>query len=467
MNVRTLNLTTEPFYPSKTNKPEKQPSQTFTSDLTRFLLKKDLLLSRLTVFNDKPESFCSWKACFKRIMSELEVNPSEELDLLVKYLGPESSSYAHSIGKDCLRAKKTEFKQNKDSKASQDNHCPLHKTNHSLNNCRAFRLKPLDERRKFIRDNALCFRCCSSTDHKIRDCKEKIVCGECGSDSHPSALHLVKQGNPTNNGEENHTPEVSSICTKGQGANAMAVEQENKKLLEEIELHELVEKNKTLKKKLKRLDLNLKEKRDQTNKMDLQSLRKDEDLKQKITEKQKGLVSKLFISDDSDSDTESEDFLEFGWPVGYSKHEFPETIVRNHKSALFFSEHIDEYINKELSYNALVGPFKVNPFQVPLATSPLSSVPKKDTIERRTIMNLSFPIGTSVNDGIPKHTNMGDPFTLHYLANDHLVQFINEKGPNCLLYKVDIQRCYRWLPVDPYDYHLLGLVWNHKLYFDT
>ncbi|CAG2217796.1 unnamed protein product [Mytilus edulis] len=115
-----------------------------------------------------------------------------------------------------ISAKKTEFKQNNDSKASQDNRCPLHKTNHSLNNCRAFRLKPLDERRKFIRDNALCFRCCSSTDHKIRDCKEKIVCGECGSDSHPSALHLVKQGNPTNNGEENHTPEVSSICTKNQ-----------------------------------------------------------------------------------------------------------------------------------------------------------------------------------------------------------------------------------------------------------
>ncbi|VDI05254.1 Hypothetical predicted protein [Mytilus galloprovincialis] len=105
---------------------------------TNNIEEKDLLLSRLTVFNDKPESSCSWKACFKRIMSELEVNPSEELDLLVKNLGSESSSA----------------------------------------------------------------------------CKEKIVCGECESDSHPSALHLVKQGNPTKNGEENHTPEVSSICTK-------------------------------------------------------------------------------------------------------------------------------------------------------------------------------------------------------------------------------------------------------------
>ncbi|XP_063430650.1 uncharacterized protein LOC134712741 isoform X2 [Mytilus trossulus] len=90
-----------------------------------------------------------------------------------------------------------------------------------------------------------------------------------------------------------------------------ALEQENEKLLEEIKLRELVEKNKTLKKKLKQTDFNVKQKQDQTNKIDLKSLRKDEDLKQKITEKQKGLVSKLFISDDSDSDTESEGEIHF------------------------------------------------------------------------------------------------------------------------------------------------------------
>ena len=68
---------------------------------------------------------------------------------------------------------------------------------------------------------------------------------------------------------------------------------------------------------------------------------------------------------------------------------------------------------------------------------------------------------------IPKDTYMGDPFKLHYPATDNLVQLINEKDPKCLLYKVNIKHCYRWLPVDPYDYHLLGLVWNSKLYFDT
>ena len=155
------------------------------------------------------------------------------------------------------------------------------------------------------------------------------------------------------------------------------------------------------------------------------------------------------------SDHEIVEFLEFGWPVGYVKPDLPLTTVKNHRSALYFYEHTEDYIQKELSYNALVGPFERNPFSVPLSTAPLSSVPKKDSTDRRTIMDLSFPLGTSVNDGIPKDTYMGDPFKLHYPATDNLVQLINEKGPKCLLYKVDIKRCYRWLPVDPYDYHLL------------
>ena len=151
-------------------------------------------------------------------------------------------------------------------------------------------------------------------------------------------------------------------------------------------------------------------------------------------------------------------FLEFGWPVGYVKPDLPLTTVKNHRSALYFSEHTDDYIQKELSYNALIGPFERNPLSVPLSTTLLSFVPKKDSTCRRTIMDLPFPLGTSVKDGIPKDTYMGDPFKLHHPATDILVQLISDKGPKCLLYKVDIKRCYRWLPVDPYDYHLLGLV---------
>ena len=61
------------------------------------MLKKDLQLSRFITFNDQPESYPVWKASFKNIANELNVNSREELDLLVKYLGPESTKQAMGI----------------------------------------------------------------------------------------------------------------------------------------------------------------------------------------------------------------------------------------------------------------------------------------------------------------------------------------------------------------------------------
>jgi hypothetical protein len=48
-----------------------------------------------------------------------------------------------------------------------------------------------------------------------------------------------------------------------------------------------------------------------------------------------------------------------------------------------------------------------NPFNDPIALSPLHSVPKKDSSERRVIVDLSFPEGESVNLGILKDEYLG------------------------------------------------------------
>lgn len=50
-----------------------------------------------TVFNDSPELFLSWKATFQNIISEMDVSPVEEIDLLIKWLGPESSRQAKAL----------------------------------------------------------------------------------------------------------------------------------------------------------------------------------------------------------------------------------------------------------------------------------------------------------------------------------------------------------------------------------
>ena len=59
-------------------------TDSMTSDLTKFLLKKDLLLSRLQKFTDKTDNFAIWKASFKSIMADLQTDCYEEMDLLVK-----------------------------------------------------------------------------------------------------------------------------------------------------------------------------------------------------------------------------------------------------------------------------------------------------------------------------------------------------------------------------------------------
>lgn len=68
-------------------------------DMTKFLLKKDLILSRITKYDDNPSLFLTWKLTFKNIMKEISATPSVELDVLVSHLDIESSRQAATIRK--------------------------------------------------------------------------------------------------------------------------------------------------------------------------------------------------------------------------------------------------------------------------------------------------------------------------------------------------------------------------------
>jgi hypothetical protein len=55
------------------------------------------MIQRFNTYNDNLEHFQLWKANFKNIMNELYASPIEELDLLLKYLGPRSKEQAQNI----------------------------------------------------------------------------------------------------------------------------------------------------------------------------------------------------------------------------------------------------------------------------------------------------------------------------------------------------------------------------------
>ncbi|XP_061169198.1 uncharacterized protein LOC133178524 [Saccostrea echinata] len=95
--------------------------------------------------------------------------------------------------------------------------CPVHGTNHTLNACRQFRIRPLQERKDFIRENGFCFKCCGPKKHFQSNCKMTVKCDVCNSSKHPSALHPdLRRSSVKDHEGEKFIQEVSvtNKCTK-------------------------------------------------------------------------------------------------------------------------------------------------------------------------------------------------------------------------------------------------------------
>ena len=162
------------------------------------------------------------------------------------------------------------------------------------------------------------------------------------------------------------------------------------------------------------------------------------------------------------------DYLEFGFPIDFDKEKKLVFDVRkNHKGAREFPEFITNYLRRECEGSRIAGPFKKNPLSSQLVVSPMNSVPKSDSEERRVIVDLSWPHGSSVNDGISKNVYLGEEIELHYTSVERVCHLVRRMGKGSVIYKRDLKRAYRQFPVDPSDYGYLGYFWDGMLYFDS
>ena len=159
------------------------------------------------------------------------------------------------------------------------------------------------------------------------------------------------------------------------------------------------------------------------------------------------------------------DMLAYGFPLNYRRDVYPITIPGNHPSAVQFPGHVDTYLDTEIRHGALLGPFTTPPI-ANVHISPLMSRPKRQSSLRRTILDLSWPIGYSVNSGIPTDTYLGEPYKLHLPTIDDLVQLVLQQGHGCYLYSHDISRAYRQIRCCPLDWALLGIQWRNMYYLD-
>ena len=151
------------------------------------------------------------------------------------------------------------------------------------------------------------------------------------------------------------------------------------------------------------------------------------------------------------------EWITFGFSVS-RQDDFPDPTpnTTNHLGATLYPDSIDAYIDTELRLGAAIGPFTVPPFIRRIGISPLSTRPKKDSNKRRIILDLSFPLGSSVNDGINKDSYCGEPIKLTYPTIDTLAKRISEIGLSCRLWKKDMIRAFRQIPLCPREYSLIG-----------
>ena len=160
------------------------------------------------------------------------------------------------------------------------------------------------------------------------------------------------------------------------------------------------------------------------------------------------------------------DFLAFGWPINCQRVNGLVTSAINHPSADNFPEHVEYYIATELGHEALAGPFSEPPVDG-FHASPLMTRPKKDAQHRRVIVDLSWPDGGAVNDGIPTDWYIDGPATIRLPTADYMAGRLLELGNGAFMYKTDLARGYRQLRVDPLDWPLLGFRYGGRFFMDV
>ena len=122
---------------------------------------------------------------------------------------------------------------------------------------------------------------------------------------------------------------------------------------------------------------------------------------------------------------------------------------------------IDEYLTTEIHAGRVVVPLKTPPFPY-LQISRFGVIPKKNKVNAwRLILDLSFPLEHSVNDGIDK-----SEFPVGYAKVDDAIRLIVKLGKGALMAKVDIKNAYRIVPIHPDDYYLLGMTWRQHYFVD-
>ena len=91
-----------------------------------------------------------------------------------------------------------------------------------------------------------------------------------------------------------------------------------------------------------------------------------------------------------------------------------------------FPDHVDFYISEEKKFDSLLGPYENPPFD--LHTSPFLTRDKSSSSKRRVIVDLSWPIGNSVNFNVVNDRYRGVDFALTFPSIDPVTKAVGKFG---------------------------------------
>ena len=152
--------------------------------------------------------------------------------------------------------------------------------------------------------------------------------------------------------------------------------------------------------------------------------------------------------------------IEFGFRIGYTWGSQLKAAKKNMTSAKEHPDIVSSYLAEECKQGRVLEPLSTrrapecphNRFWV---------IPKQHQPNCwRLIVDLSYPDGASVNDGISKEL-----CSLQYIKIDQVAEVVAQHGQGAELGKIDIKNAYRVVHLS--DHPLLGMRWEGKEYVDS
>lgn len=158
--------------------------------------------------------------------------------------------------------------------------------------------------------------------------------------------------------------------------------------------------------------------------------------------------------------------IKMGFPMQYHGPPLNMPYTSNHPSAVNFDTHVTSYIELEMELGAIIGPFSSPPFTPWCNIAPLMTREKTNKVDRRVIVDLSYPPDKGPNTYVTKNEVFGQLVTHTLPTIQDVIKVIVALDFNVVLGSVDISRAYRNFRLEPLDWPLTCIHHEDKYYID-